>query len=87
MNTIFSIRRRLDLSQSAFAAGINVTQGNVSFYEKGQSVPPKVAARLIDFCRVRGLDIGYDHIYGAAELPPLDGAPPVPHPTPTQEAA
>lgn len=71
------LRTRLGLSQAELAAGIGVTQGNVSHYEvRAQTVPPQVAAKLIEFARSHGLSIGYDHVYGAAELPAE--APPLP---------
>lgn len=31
---------------------------------------PDVAARLIKFSAANGLHIGFDHVYGAQELPP-----------------
>ena len=63
MNSIQSIRKQLGLTQAALAAGIGVTQGNVSHYEKGQTVPPDVAARLIVFAARLGLPLTYDDIY------------------------
>lgn len=73
MNAIKSIRTRLGLSQTDLGAGIGVTQGNVYHYEvRGQTVPPDVAKKLIEFAATRGLVISYDHVYGAAELPPDD---------------
>ena len=84
MSAIQTIRRRLDLTQAALAEAIGVTQGNVSFYERGQTVPPGVAAKLIEFAGSKGLPIGFDHIYGAKELPPeligQPGAPAIPEP-------
>lgn len=64
-----SIRLRLAVTQAEIASAIGVTQGNVSFYEKGQTIPPEVAGRLIEFARTRGLEITYDHVYGATDLP------------------
>lgn len=63
MNTFKSIRVGLGVTQSAIAEAIGVTQGNVSFYEKGQTVPPTVAAKLIDFAASRGHRISFDDIY------------------------
>lgn len=60
-----SIRSRLAVTQAEMAAAIGVTQGNVSFYEKGQTVPPAVAARLIEYAKTRGHVITYDDVYGA----------------------
>lgn len=63
MQPITLIRSRLGLTQAALAAGIGVTQGNVSHYEKGQTVPPDVAARLIDFASTLGVSLTFDDIY------------------------
>jgi len=51
------------MTQSAFAEGIGVTQGNVSLYEKGQTVPPKVAKRVIELAASRGVALTYDDVY------------------------
>jgi len=69
------------MTQSAIARPLGVTQGNVSFYEKGQTVPPAVAGKLIELARDHGFALTYDHIYGGALLPELigtEGAPDVP---------
>jgi len=64
MNAIQSIRKRLGVTQAHLAAGIGMTQGNVSNYECGrQSVPPDVAVRLIDWAKSLGHDITFDQIY------------------------
>ena len=67
MNTFKSIRSRLGMTQAEIAKGIGVTQGNVSFYEKGQTVPPHVATKLIAFAKVKGHVVSYDEIYGEAK--------------------
>jgi len=69
MRAFKQIRAALKVTQEEIAYAIGVTQGNVSFYERGQTVPPDVAAKLIEFARSRGLVITFDHVYGAAELP------------------
>ena len=58
-----TIRKRLGITQTALAAGIGVTQGNVSHYERGQAIPPDVAERLIDFARTLGVVLTFDDIY------------------------
>ena len=74
-----SIRSRLGLTQSAIADVLGVTQGNISFYEKGQTVPPAVAGKLIEYAKSRGHLITYDDIYRAPpELIGMEGAPAVP---------
>ena len=63
MKPISIIRQRLRVTQAALAVGIGVTQGNVSHYERGQTIPPDVARRLIDFARSQGLSLTFDQIY------------------------
>ncbi|MFC6520104.1 helix-turn-helix domain-containing protein [Undibacterium arcticum] len=53
MNQFQIIRERLGVTQAAIADAIGVTQGNVSHYEKGQTVPPDVARRLIEYAETR----------------------------------
>lgn len=69
MNPIKSIRTRLGLTQAELAKALEMSQGNVAFYERGQTVPPHVARRLIQFARTRGYDLGYEDVYG-----PLDAS-------------
>jgi putative transcriptional regulator len=64
MNKIKSLRTRLGVTQDALAAALGVSQANVSLYEKGQQVSPRVAQRLIEYARKKGLSISYDDIYG-----------------------
>jgi len=67
MNSIKSLRTRLCVTQEVMADAIGVTQGNVSNYERGQSVPPEIAKRLIVYAATLGHAVSYDDIYG----PPL----------------
>lgn len=69
MNKIKSIRERLGVTQHVLAEGIGCTQGNVGNYERGQTVPPDSARRLITYAEGRGLALTFDHIYGEAALP------------------
>lgn len=63
MSAVKELRERLKLTQTQMATHLGVTQGNVSFYEKGQTVPPAVAGRLIDLAKANGVDLTYDGIY------------------------
>lgn len=74
MNAFRPIRSRLGVTQAELADVLGVSQGNISFYERGQTVPPEIAGKLIAFAAERGLPIGYDHVYGAADLPPPEAA-------------
>lgn len=64
VNTFRQIRERLGVTQAVLAAGIGVTQGNVSFYEKGQTVPPAVAQRLIKYAARLGHELTFNDVYG-----------------------
>lgn len=76
MNAIKQIRQALGLSQGAMAKELGCTQGSISFYEVGKNDPtPDTAREIIAFARKRGLAIGFDHVYGAAEVPQLTPAP------------
>lgn len=66
MNRIKAIRERLGLTQAELALALGKTQGNVGFYERGQTVPPDVARRLISFAHVSGVQITYEDVYGPA---------------------
>lgn len=67
MHNFKVIRERLGMTQAAIGKAIGVTQGNVSFYEKGQSVPPDVAARLIAAAKGRGHALTFDDLYAPLE--------------------
>ena len=67
MNAFKTIRQRLGATQAAIAEAIGVTQGNVSFYEKGQTVPPQIAAKLIEHARSLGHTITFDDLYASTE--------------------
>lgn len=67
MNPFAQIRKRLDVTQSAMAEALGVTQANVSFYEvRNQTVPPDVARRLIHFAKSKGVVVSFDDIYSVA---------------------
>lgn len=70
MNAFKAIRQRLGITQAEIAEPLGLSQGNISFYERGQTVPPEIAGKLIDFAGGRGLDLTYDMVYGGVELPP-----------------
>lgn len=73
MNSIKSIRTKLGLTQSELAAAIGCTQGNIGHYEnKGQTVMPDVARRLIAFAATRGLHLTFDDIYGEIDLTAME---------------
>lgn len=68
MNNVKAIRDLLGITQTTLAEGMGCTQGNVGHYERGQTVPPEAAKRLIAYARSLGHDITFDHIYGSVEV-------------------
>lgn len=73
MHAIKAIRSRIGVTQEAMASGIGCTQGNIANYERGQTLPPDAARKVIEFAGTHGLTITFDHVYG--ELPLPDFAP------------
>lgn len=69
MNRIRRIRARLGVTQQAFADGISQTRVNVSYLERGQTVTPDTAKRLIAYAASLGVKLTYNQIYGDEELP------------------
>jgi putative transcriptional regulator len=67
MNPVKAIRERLGLTQSALAAAMGCTQGNVGHYERGQTVPPDAAKKLIALAKAKGETVTYEDIYGTPE--------------------
>lgn len=63
MNAFKSIREKLGMTQGAMAEMLGVTQGNISHYERGQTVPPDVARKLITKARVLGHHITFNDVY------------------------
>lgn len=78
MNSIKAIRDLLGITQTALAEAMGCTQGNVGHYERGQTVPPEAAKRLIAYAKSLGHDITFDHIYGSVEVSPATVPPATP---------
>lgn len=70
MNRMRLIRARLGVTQEELAAGIGCTRPNVTYYERGQTMPPAAARRLIAYAESLGVSLSFDQIYGDEELPP-----------------
>lgn len=85
MNPISSIRARLGVTQSAMAEALGVTQGNVSNYERGQTVPPDVARLLIVYAASLGVHITFNDVYSTSEPSEQAGAAPDPDPPPSRK--
>lgn len=66
MSAIKRVRDRLNLTQEQLADVLGVTQGSVSFYEKGVvPIPPKNARKLIEFARAHGKKLSFNDLYSA----------------------
>lgn len=76
MNNLKPIRLRLGMTQRAMGDAIGCTQSNVGHYEKGQTLLPGMARKVIDAAAERGLTIGFDHVYGVEPLPQFATQPP-----------
>lgn len=70
MNSISHIRARLGVTQSEMARGIGVTQGNVSNYERGQTIPPDKVDKLISYALSLGHKITHNDVYGPPPAQP-----------------
>lgn len=68
MHNLKSIRQRLGVTQQVLAMGIGCTQGNVANYERGQTLPPGMAKRVIDFAAGKGLVLTMGQLYGTEPL-------------------
>jgi putative transcriptional regulator len=64
MNKFSQIRAQLGITQSAMADALGMSQGNISNYENGQTIPPAVADKLIKYAATYGVELTYDLIYG-----------------------
>lgn len=63
MTNFQAIRELLGMTQAALAQALGRTQGSVYFYEKGKTVPPEVAGRLIQVAKAAGHELSFDDIY------------------------
>jgi transcriptional regulator len=51
------------------ARALDMTQGNVSFLERGATVTPEAAKKLVLFAARLRVRLNFNHIYGDAKLP------------------
>ena len=71
---IREIRKRLRVSQAQMARALGCTQSNVGFYERGQTLPPDSAKRLVVFASELGLSLTLDQVYGLQPMPDMTAA-------------
>ena len=71
MHKLKAIRLRIGKTQQAMASGLGCSQSNIANCERGQTLLPELAERLITYANGCGLPITWDHVYGSAQLPEL----------------
>lgn len=69
MSTFKGIRERLGVTQEEMAEALSCSQGNVSLLDRGQTVLPETAKKLIAFAATRGVTLTYEDVYGPVRLP------------------
>jgi len=69
MHRFRAIRQWLNVSQTDCAKALGCGQSNISYYDRGQQIPPNVARKLIEYAASLGVTLTYDLIYGDAPLP------------------
>ena len=64
LSGIKAIRQAISMTQPEFGRAIGVTQGSVSFYERGVNFPrPHIAKRIVVLARKHGHNITMDAVY------------------------
>lgn len=69
MSRFLEIRTLLGMTQQEIAEVLGCVQSNVSFLDRGQTITPDVAGKLIDAARALGVALTFDHIYRDEQLP------------------
>lgn len=69
MSRFLEIRTLLGMTQQEMAEVLGCVQSNVSFLDRGQTITPDVAGRLIGASGAMGVLLSFDHVYGASVLP------------------
>lgn len=69
MSRFLEIRNLLGMTQLEMAEVLGCGQSNVSFLDRGQTVTPEAARRLIDAAHALHISLTFEMVYGAAPLP------------------
>ncbi len=69
MSRFLDIRRVLGLTQAEMGEILDCTQSNITFLDRGQTITPNVARKLIEGAAVLGVKLSFEQIYGAERLP------------------
>ena len=70
MSRFLDIRNLLALTQVEMAEAIGCSMSNVSFLDRGQTITPTIARRLVSAAAELGVELTFDHLYGTEPLPP-----------------
>lgn len=75
MSKLKAIRERLKVTQSDLADALGCTQGRVWQMERGETVMPDTAQKLIAYALTKGHVITFDDIYEPPKPPKAKRAP------------
>lgn len=70
MSRFLEIRSLLGMTQQEMAEVLGCSQSNVSFLDRGQTITPELAAKLVDAAKALGVPLSFDHVYRDQPLPP-----------------
>lgn len=69
MSRFLEIRNLLGLTQQEMSEVLGCVQSNVSFLDRGQTITPDVARKLIEAGHAMQVELSFECIYGNAPLP------------------
>ncbi len=69
MARFLEIRTLLCMTQQEMAEVLGCVQSNVSFLDRGQTITPEVAEKLIAAARAMGVHLTFDQVYSRTPLP------------------
>jgi transcriptional regulator with XRE-family HTH domain len=70
MSRFSDIRALLGMTQQEMAEVLGCVPSNVSFLDRGQTITPAVANKLVDAAAALGVQLTFNDIYGTGPLPP-----------------
>lgn len=70
MSRFKAIRELIGASHAELSRALEMSSPNVSYMDRGQTVMPGTATKLIAYAATKGVALSYDHIYGDEPLPP-----------------
>lgn len=70
MSRFSDIRALLGMTQQEMAEVLGCVPSNVSFLDRGQTITPTVAHKLVGAAAALGVRLTFDDVYGTGPLPP-----------------